>query len=399
MQKMIFEPARQIPVRDACDVFVVGGGIAGVSAAIAAARNGAKVILAEKQCILGGLATAGLVTIYLPLCDGMGRQVSFGLAEELFRLSIRLHTEARYPTPWLDGGTLEERKKIRYEVQFNAQLFALELEKILLDLGVKILYDTKICGVDMEGEKIHALIVENKSGRSAYPAKSVVDASGDADVCLYAGAKTETHESKNILAAWNYFFSKGEIHLHMLGYAENPNTPKDSEEYRSRTRFSGLDGEENSRMVQMAHRQIYSTIVQKRETDETYIPVTLPTMPQLRMTRRLDGMYTLDDTEMHKPFADSIGMISDWRKRGPVYEIPFGTLYGSEVKNLICAGRCISVTDAMWDISRVIPPCAVTGQAAGCAAAMTDDFASLDIRELQAALVRDGVVLHESDLA
>lgn len=65
-----------------CDVLVAGGGVAGIAAALAAARGGAKVILLEKAFMLGGLATAGLVTIYLPLCDGMGRQVSFGLAEE-----------------------------------------------------------------------------------------------------------------------------------------------------------------------------------------------------------------------------------------------------------------------------------------------------------------------------
>ena len=64
---VIIQKEKQIPVKESYDVFVAGGGIAGVSAALAAARNGASVILAEKQCILGGLATAGLVTIYLPL--------------------------------------------------------------------------------------------------------------------------------------------------------------------------------------------------------------------------------------------------------------------------------------------------------------------------------------------
>ena len=65
------------------DVAVCGGGFAGISAALAAAREGKKVILFEKQYMLGGLGTAGLVTIYLPLCDGFGRQVTFGIAEEL----------------------------------------------------------------------------------------------------------------------------------------------------------------------------------------------------------------------------------------------------------------------------------------------------------------------------
>lgn len=72
------------------DVAVCGGGFAGISAALAAARQGKKTVIFEKQYILGGLGTAGIVTIYLPLCDGMGHQVSFGIAEELLRLSISM---------------------------------------------------------------------------------------------------------------------------------------------------------------------------------------------------------------------------------------------------------------------------------------------------------------------
>ena len=99
--------------------------------------------------------------------------------------------------------------------------------------------------------------------------------------------------------------------------------------------------------------------------------------------------------EMHKRFEDSIGMVSDWRRRGPVFEVPFGTLYNPNVKNLIMAGRCTSVDDELWDVMRVIPCCAVTGQAAGTAAAMSDDFTSLDVKTLQRKLEENGVVLHE----
>ena len=101
------------------DIAVCGGGIAGISAALAAAREGKKVILFEKEYMLGGLGTAGLVTIYLPLCDGMGHQVSFGIAEELLRLSIKYGAEAKYPENWLDGiGTKTENDK-RFQVRYN----------------------------------------------------------------------------------------------------------------------------------------------------------------------------------------------------------------------------------------------------------------------------------------
>lgn len=85
------------------DIAVCGGGFAGISAALAAAREGKKVVLFEKQYMLGGLGTSGLVTIYLPLCDGVGHQVSFGIAEELLKLSVKYGAEAKYPENWLDG--------------------------------------------------------------------------------------------------------------------------------------------------------------------------------------------------------------------------------------------------------------------------------------------------------
>ena len=121
-------------------------------------------------------------------------------------------------------------------------------------------------------------------------------------------------------------------------------------------------------------------------------------------TRELQGLLTdigteeLSHLEMHKYFEDSIGMVSDWKKRGPIYEVPFRTLYSNKVKNLICAGRCTSTNETLWDVMRVIPCCAVTGQAAGTAAAMTDDFTTLDVITLQEQLVKDGVVLHESEI-
>ncbi|MDR3363810.1 MAG: FAD-dependent oxidoreductase [Clostridiales Family XIII bacterium] len=95
---------------------------------------------------------------------------------------------------------------------------------------------------------------------------------------------------------------------------------------------------------------------------------------------------------------DSIGTIPDWRRRGPRYELPFRLLYGNRVKNLLAAGRDVSVTEDMWEITRVIPPCAVTGEAAGTAAAFCDDFANIDIEELQRKLTAQGVILHLKDM-
>ena len=396
----------ETPVSYECDVLVSGGGIAGIAAAMAAAREGARVTLVERSFMLGGLATSGLVTIYLPICDGMGRQVSFGIAEELLRLSIEHGWESviekhKCPDIWLEEHSAKERRESgkRYDVQFNPHLFVFSIERVLLELGVKILYGSYVSAVSESEGRIDAVIIESKSGREAISVKKcVVDATGDADVCAISSAKTENYSFGNTLAAWYYYTDDTPGHkLKMFGFTDVAVRDNESAAL-SKVRYTGLDNTENSRMMYESHAAIEKDILKRRDNGENVTPSCIATIPQVRMTRRISGIYTLDDKEMHKRFEDSVGMVSDWRKRGPVYEIPFGTLRGKEVKNLLCAGRCISVTDGMWDITRVIPDCAVTGQAAGVAAAMTDDLDSLDICALQAKLKAGGVVLHEDEL-
>ena len=389
------------PVKKEYDVAVCGGGFAGISAALAAARQGSRVVLFEKQFMLGGLGTAGIVTIYLPLCDGCGRQVSFGIAEELLRLSILHGAEDKYPANWLDNIGTRGRTDKRFEVQYNPQLFAISAEKLLLDEGVDILYGTYAVGVGMNENKITHIITESKSGRVGYKVRSVVDATGDCDIALFSGAPTELFKQGNILAAWYYSLGREGYKLNIVGCSDTPDEEKDGKNGVKpliARRFSGIDGEELSEQMILSHKATYADFLKKRKYDDSVLPVTMATTPQIRMTRRIAGEYELSHTEVHKYFEDSIGMVSDWKKRGPVYEVPFGTLYSARVKNLICAGRCTSVNETMWDIMRVIPCCAVTGQAAGTAAAMTDDFASLNVKELQEKLVSAGVVLHENEL-
>ena len=174
------------------DVAVCGGGFAGISAALASARQGKRTVLFEKQFMLGGLGTLGIVTIYLPLCDGYGHQVSFGIAEELFHLSIKHGAEAKYPDNWLTENGSRGVNDKRFEVQYNPQLFAILAERLLLDAGVDILYGTYAVGVTLENDKIRHIITENKSGRAAYRVQSVVDATGDCDIAKFAGAPTDT---------------------------------------------------------------------------------------------------------------------------------------------------------------------------------------------------------------
>jgi hypothetical protein len=404
MDITIYEPSRQLPVAHSCQTLVCGAGIAGIAAAIAAARGGSDVILLEREYSLGGMATLGLITIYLPLCDGAGNQISFGIAEELLKLSIKHGAEDSYPAAWLDGGTPEEKIRNRYLTRFNPHFFALAVEELLLNLGVRILYGTIAAGVsqDTDGSISHVLI-ENKSGREAIAVKNVIDATGDADICAFAGAPTALYGTGNGLASWYYYLERNdpELKLKMFGLADIiPDREYDkTTEYNSDkiqtiagARFSGVDGAELSDAVITAHKSMYADILQSG-----VIPVRTSAIPLVRMSRRLVGAYTQGLDTDRKRVDDSIGMSPDWRKRGPVFELSYRTLYVKKVPNLLAAGRCISVSDELWDVTRVIPPCAVSGQAVGTAAALLRDggsFAELDIETLQTKLQLDGVVLH-----
>ena len=386
------------PITHTCDVLVVGGGFAGMAAALSAARMGKQVILVEKSYYLGGLGTSGLVTIYLPLCDGYGHQVSFGIAEELLKLSVEIDCDGKLGVKnWLLGEGARDEHSPRYEVNFNPALFATSAEKALIKEGVNILYGVSLVSAVTEGGKIRYAILEGKSGRYAVEAKSYVDASGDADLAERAGAPTEKTGYGNVLSAWYYSFGKDGFHLHMTGDIDViPGTVPP--EKASKIRYSGLEDGEISLYMERSRDRMLSAVLEARKTDESHVPTTIASIPQFRMTRRIAGEYTFTKADNHRVFEDSLGLFSSWRERGPIYECPLSTLYSKKIKNLTVAGRCQSADDAMWEISRVIPCCAVMGEAAGVVAALTDDIPSFDVKEAQAVLRKRGIPLHEDEL-
>lgn len=396
MPDFIREAPRQTPVMEMCDVAVVGGGIAGIAAALSAARAGAKTILLEQQYALGGLATLGLVAIYLPLCDGNGRQVSFGIAEELIRLSVALEGK-NVIADWKAGQLTG--KTSRLECTYNPNIMALEAERLLIESGVQILYGVQVCDAVMEQGTIRALITESRSGRSAIAVKSVVDASGDGVVCRLAGENTAIFQQQNILAAWYCASQNGKVKLHPLGACDNPDKYKTQEQLdKKQKRYVGLDCRELSQFTLDAHKALMADFLAKGDLSQDHQLTMIPSIPQIRMTRRLAGVTELDEPETNVFFEDSIGLIGNWKHRGPVYELPFSCLHGVRVRNLITAGRCISTTDTMWDNTRVIPACAVTGEAAGLAAAMSDDFTAISVPQMQQKLRERKIPLHTEEL-
>ena len=396
MKSTIFEPAREIPVAGHFDVIVAGGGFAGISAALSARRAGAqKVLLIEREFTLGGLATLGLVTIYLPLCDGNGRQVSFGIAEELLKLSISRGAEVPLPEGWLPGGTLEQKREKRYRCQFNAALFAALAEKLLLDEGVELLYGTTVVGAAIEEGKLTALICENKDGRSAYTASGFVDATGDADLCHFSGESTALFQQGNVLAGWYYTVERSALALHTLGFSDIPDSEKPggkTPETDTRERFSGIEAMNLSRQMILSRQWSVNEYLKNGDYTNERALAILPTIPQVRMSRRIDNAANMSLAMDGQYTEDSVGIISNWKRVGPVYEVPFGSLCASH-SNLYAAGRCMAAEEDMWDVTRVIPCCAVTGEAAGIAAAVGHD-----LEKVQSVLRERKIPLHIREL-
>lgn len=363
------------------DVIVIGGGVSGCAAALSARRCGCSVLLVEKMTMLGGLATAGYITLYLPLCDGYGRKVVSGIAEEFLHLS----TKYSYGT---DTSHWQEEKK-RYESVFNAPAFALALEERLLEEGVEIIYDTLFVGSRREGSRVTGVYVENTDGKSMIESEVVIDASGSAEVFSRLGSKCFSRE--NSLSEWSYAARGGEGHIMLRGSSlengirlialgtvdKSARTHVVEEPYYADTATS-VD-----RFIKDGH----SRILDLMKRDESLVMASLPSMPQFRMSRRIDGEYTLGEKDASAHFEDNIGGVGDWRRPGPCYEIPYRCLYTSEWENLLSCGRCISSADIAWEITRVIPPSVLTGEAAGIAAYLAIE-GRIPVSEVDAAKLR-----------
>ena len=387
------------------DVLVAGGGVAGVAAALECARAGLHTALVEKTVFVGGLATTGLVNIYLPLCDGLGHQVTYGLAEELLYLSLR-YGPGDVPAGWREG-------RGRYQTPFSPASFVLALDEALVDAGVHLWLDTLFCRPVMEGTRIVGIEVENKGGRGLLRAGCVIDATGDADVAYRAGAPCA--ESDNWLSMWAIQASYAKAQqvvaqpektslldcIRLGGDAWGQGAPPDM------AKLYGTDGAQVTRFIVESRSLLREHYAAKHALGgdtgrHKLFPVTLPAMAQFRTTRRIVGQATLTGGQDGVHVPTSVGLVPDWRKPGPVWEIPYGALLPRGVTGLLAAGRCIASEGDAWEVTRVIPPAALTGQVAGVAArlAMLRDTTpeALDIRDVQHALRQSGFPLHVADV-
>ncbi|MFA6101137.1 MAG: FAD-dependent oxidoreductase [Victivallaceae bacterium] len=377
------------------DVAVCGGGVAGAAAAIAAARRGQKTALIEKTIFTGGLATTGIIFIYLPLCDGNGTQVTFGIPEELLLSSIK-YGPGDVPE-WQKGRKAEEAK--RYRAVFSPASFVIALDELLTNAGVDIWFDTLVCAANVHDGRLAAVEVENKSGRGRISAKCFVDATGDADIAHQAGLGCPA--AQNALAFWALEYANG-AQWRLNNSVENIATYVKGSSWDKKRGTSGIDGSEVSSFILDGRTQYRERLVKEYGTGKkdrkTLFPLTLPSMAQFRTTRHIPALYKLKDGQDWTHFDDSIGLAADWRKPGFVWEIPYRSMLPAGLKNLVAAGRCTAAEEDAWEVTRVIPAAALTGEAAGTAAALAaasgvspDD---IPVATLQEALRRAGNKIH-----
>jgi hypothetical protein len=411
----IQEPARDVPVYGEYDVVILGGGPAGVTAAVAAARAGRRTLLIERYGFLGGMGTAAGVTNFCGLhanVFGEMHRVVQGIASDLLARIDRL---GGLNAPHLILGKI-------FAQSYDTAAYKIAADDLLSHHKVDILFHALGAGVVMDGSHIRALMVETKAGRQAVLASIFIDCSGDGDLAVWAGAPYEVGDNAGSMLYPSMMFRLNGIDPAKAGdawrsipalmeKAEAAGTHKfprksaivrpQKSQIEWRVNFtqlarpdgsavSGIDPDDMTRGEIEGRRQAVEAFAFLRTVpgfENSYI-VDLPPQLGIRETRRVVGGYMLsgEDVLGCASFSDSIG-VNGWPKESHVAgdvifefppipesrgynELPYRMLVPESVDNLLMAGRCASMTHEGQSAARVSGACFVMGEAAGTAAAL-----------------------------
>ncbi|MGH9687153.1 MAG: FAD-dependent oxidoreductase [Candidatus Acidiferrales bacterium] len=395
----VVQPRRELPVLHKTNILVVGGGCAGTAAALSAKRLGVDVTLVERYGYLGGLATGGLVLGIFPLYARDNKQVIWGFSEEMMKkLDV------------LKYGIINRHKAPVYPT-FDAEAMKYVLADMTISSGITAFLDC--WGVDAIVDNrgaVHGAVFESKSGRQAILADIVVDASGDGDIYAAAGAAFEKvrhniglisrignidevdmapsrgseglhHEQSESVRGEHTVVGKvgtgrpsmGRV-TNFDGHAGNSTPPP----HVNWLNMAGPVGDcldvanltELELKLRLGTWKNVELLQKKSGNNQVYLTETAPQLG-VRLSRILDGVHklTVDEVRSHAKFEDVIGYSGAYGG-APEFQIPYGTLVPAKLENVLAAGRCISAEFKIADITRLIPVCWATGQAAGIAAAL-----------------------------
>lgn len=439
------------------DVVVCGGGPAGINAALAAGRTGAKTVLIERYGFLGGMSTAALVYPWMTFHTTGGKQVIAGIAQEIID---RLMAEHASP-----GHVRDTVGFVRTITPYDPEVYKVLIVDMLREAGVKVLLHSLMDEAVVEGDRIVAVRLATKSGKYEVTAKQFVDATGDADLAYLSGAPClQGRDGDSLTQPMTMKFRMRGVDLAkvkrymidhpdefykktpfdeleqlplsgVLGYfkhwqeAELPinrdqvlffTGPGPDEVLVNTTRVQGLD---STKLEDLTEGEIQGRKQVRMVAD--FMTRNLPGFqnasissvgPQIgvRESRRIDGQYTLqvDDVVSGRTFDDCIarsgypidihdpsgkGVQAAWVQGDGAYDIPYRCLIPKGIVNLLTAGRCISTSHEALATTRLTPSCMATGQAAGTAAGMASaqgiSPAELSVALLQERLIRDGALL------
>ncbi len=444
---------KEICVKDV-DVLVVGGGPAGISAAIASARNGAKTTLVERYGFLGGMATAGLIGPFMTSYSLNGEtQIIRGIFDELVR-KMEQKGGAINPSKVRAGTPYSSFLVYGHDhvAPFESDVLKIVAFEMMEEAGVELMLHTYFVGSICGDNKINGAILTNKSGLQAVEAKAIVDCTGDADVASSAGVPIgKGRESDGLMQPASMFFRIRNVNLkkieqyvrehpgeklfaHVVKEAKKRGkfpvkrnhillfeTPK-GDFLVNVSRLHNVDGtnwDSLSKAEIIGRKQVMALLDFFRENVPGLENIELVEVaPQIgiRETRHIVGEYVLtaEDILGSREFEDVIALNSfpidihdpdgsggrfEGPRNGKYYEIPYRCLVPLKVDWLLVAGRSISATHEAAGSIRVMPPCVATGQAAGTAAALSIRNGlpprKLDVKHLQETLMSQNVYLPE----
>ena len=419
------------------DVIVCGGGPAGCTAAIAAAREGAKTLLLEASAMLGGMATLGMVNAWTPVHDGI-RVVHGGLAK-------RIIEENRATMPHLD------QEKWNW-VAINYEPLKVTLDRMVTESGAQVLFHSHVCGVEMADDRnIDVVLVANKAGLTAYRAKVFIDCTGDADLYAWAGKEYLKGDHLGRLQPGTMCFAVSGIDPEGFRTMNDPyykgvgtkrsallqkiiadgkyNIPDDHFVYQrmgqdiftfNAGHVYGVDSTDpasvtkacmDGRKLAWELKDAYTEYAPCFK--DSYLAQTGPTVG-VRESRRIIGDYTftMKDYVNRASFPDEIlrgiypidvheeeiGMIRNTLDEyehygvGESYGVPYRCLCPRDLDNVLVAGRTISSDRISNGSLRIMPCCMNAGEAAGVAAKLSCDMEEVNIHKVDTQALRKRLI-------